>query len=53
VRQALDTYEADLKTRGADTGNVTRVRMHLPERLLDRAVACSRSANCESGAIGW
>lgn len=39
VRQALDTYEADLKTRGADTGNAMRVRMHLPERLLDRAVA--------------
>jgi integrase len=38
VRQALDTYEADLKTRGADTGNVTRVRTHLSERLLDSAV---------------
>jgi integrase len=39
VAQALDDYEADLKTRGADAGNVTRVRSHLPARLLDKAVA--------------
>ena len=39
VAQALDGYEADLKTRGGDIGNVTRVRMHLPSRLLDKAVA--------------
>jgi integrase len=39
VAQALDGYEDDLKTRGGDLGNVTRVRMHLPPRLLDKAVA--------------
>jgi integrase len=39
LAEALDAYEADLKTRGADAGNVSRVRMHLPARLLDKAVA--------------
>ncbi len=39
VAQALDSYGADLKTRGGDAGNVNRVRMHLPARLLDKAVA--------------
>jgi integrase len=39
VREALDSYEADLKTRGGDTGNVTRVRMHVPAGLLGKAVA--------------
>jgi len=39
LSQALDAYEADLKTRGADAGNVSRVRMHLPARLRDKAVA--------------
>src|SRR5439155_16066703 len=37
--EALDSYEADLKTRGADTGNVTRIRCHLPARLRDKAIA--------------
>ena len=39
VGQALDSYEADLKTRGGDIGNVARVRMHLPAGLPDKAVA--------------
>jgi integrase len=39
VAQALDAYEADLKTRGAEPGNVRRVRVHLPTRLLDKTVA--------------
>jgi len=39
VGQALDSYEADLQTRGGDTGNVTRVRPHLPAGLLDKIVA--------------
>jgi hypothetical protein len=38
--QALDSYEADLKTRGGDIGNVARVRMHLPAGLQkDRGAA--------------
>jgi integrase len=39
VGEALDLYEADLKPRGGDTGNVTRVRAHLPAGLRDKAVA--------------
>jgi integrase len=38
VGQALDSYEADLKTRGGDIGNVARVRMHLPAGLRDKPV---------------
>jgi integrase len=29
IAAALDAYEKDLETRGGDTGNVTRVKMHL------------------------
>jgi integrase len=39
VRQALDRYEADLKTRGGDTHNVNRVRIHLPPALAGKSVA--------------
>ncbi len=39
VGQALDGYEADLKTRGGDTGNVSRVRPRLPAGLRDKMVA--------------
>jgi hypothetical protein len=31
VTKALERYEADLETRGGDTGNVDRVRAHLPD----------------------
>jgi integrase len=37
--EALDTYEANLKARGADTGNASRVRAHLPPTLLSKPVA--------------
>src|SRR5215471_5401916 len=30
VRQAVDRYEGDLKTRGGDIQNVNRLRIHLP-----------------------
>jgi integrase len=43
LREALDTYEADLKTRGGDIGNVARVRGHLSDRLLNKQV----------GALTW
>lgn len=39
VAQALDAYEADLKTRSGDTSNVSRVRGHLSQSLLDKVVA--------------
>jgi integrase len=39
VEQALAAYEADLRTRGGDIGNVARVRVHLPAGLLNKPVA--------------
>ena len=39
VAKALDRYEADLKARGGDAGNVSRVRGHLPNSLLTKTVA--------------
>jgi integrase len=39
VGDALDRYEVDLKTRGGDTGNVTRVRRRLSEPLVQRPAA--------------
>ena len=39
VATALDTYEADLETRGGDAGNATRVRGHLSDTLLRTSVA--------------
>lgn len=39
VDLALAAYEADLMTRGADIGNVARVRKHLPIGLRNKAVA--------------
>jgi integrase len=38
LRKALDAYEADLKVRGGDTGNVARVRCHMPDALLKKEV---------------
>lgn len=37
--EALDSYQADLKTRAGDLGNVARVRGHLPQKLLNKPVA--------------
>jgi len=39
VRKALDDYEADIKARGGDTSNVSRLRAHLSAQLFDKAVA--------------
>jgi integrase len=39
VAGALDAYEADLRLRGGDTGNVKRIRLHLPESLAAKTVA--------------
>ena len=39
VGKALDQYEANLNIRGADIGNVSRVRAHLPESLAAKSVA--------------
>jgi hypothetical protein len=39
VAGALDSYEADLRIRGADVAAVPRVRLHLAVRLLVKGVA--------------
>ena len=39
IREALDNYEADLKARSGDIENVTRLRAHLNDRLLDKPVS--------------
>jgi hypothetical protein len=39
VAWALDEYERDLKTRGGDIGNVSRVRRRLPDGLAKKSVA--------------
>ncbi|HEY7991542.1 MAG TPA: hypothetical protein VID77_09140, partial [Stellaceae bacterium] len=36
---ALNAYEQDLRTRGGDPGNVTRVRSHLAADMLQRTVS--------------
>jgi integrase len=39
IAKALDQYQADLKIRGGDTGNVARVRAHLTDTLAEKTVA--------------
>jgi integrase len=36
VTQALNAYEADLKTRGGDAGNVARVRVHMTHAVASK-----------------
>jgi integrase len=38
VAEALDLYEADLRTRGGDAANVGRVRLHMPNSLAAKTV---------------
>ena len=38
VAHALDAYEADLKTRGADVANVQRIRAHMTNGLADKLI---------------
>jgi integrase len=39
ISEALDTYQADLRTRGGDVSSVARVRKHLPPALSGKLVA--------------
>src|SRR5262249_3836622 len=39
VAEALDDYERDLRARGGLTGNVSRVRHHLPPSLATKPVS--------------
>ncbi len=43
LAKALDQYEADLKTRGGDLGNIARLRRHVPRLLLDKDVSALTS----------
>jgi integrase len=38
VKQAIDAYEANLKTRGREVGNVQRIRVHMTNRLASRLI---------------
>jgi hypothetical protein len=44
VAKALAEYEADLKVRNGDTGNVVRARGHLSAEMLDRTVSSLNAA---------
>jgi integrase len=48
IFRALEGYEADLRTRGGDIGNVARVRGHLPENLGTKRVALLTSRDLRS-----
>src|SRR5262249_23275675 len=52
VTEALDRYEADLDTRGGDTGNVSRVRAHLSERFGGRDIALLTARDLRSWRDG-
>jgi len=52
VTEALDRYEADLDTRGGDTGNVSRVRAHLSERFAGRDIALLTARDLRSWRDG-
>jgi integrase len=52
VATALDKYEADLKTRGGDAGNVHRLRLHVGQNLLDKAVTDLSSAELKDWRDG-
>ena len=39
VREAIDRYEADLKARAGDVGNIGRLRSHLTHELLGKPVS--------------
>ena len=43
LAKVLDQYEADIETRRGDTGNVRRVRVHLPKELADKTIASLNS----------
>jgi integrase len=48
VADALDKYEADLRSRGGDVNNVARVRAHLPQKLARKLVSSAAKADFKS-----
>jgi integrase len=45
VKAALDRYEDDLKSRGGDLNNVARARLHLTDKLANKAVGSLTKAD--------
>ena len=52
VREALNSYEQDLKARGGDTASVARVRLHTPDTLMDRAVGLLTAGDLKAWCSG-
>jgi integrase len=52
VAEALDAYEDDLRARGADATAVDRVRLHLPTRLMDKAVGLLKANDLKTWRNG-
>jgi integrase len=52
IAKALDQYQADLKIRGGDAGNVARVRAHLADTLADKTVALVTARDLRSWRDG-
>lgn len=48
VSVALDRYDANLEARGADVGNVARVRNHLTDGLAERPIALLTAHSLET-----
>jgi integrase len=52
IAKALDQYQADLKIRGGDAGNVARVRAHLTHALAEKTVALVTARDLRSWRDG-
>lgn len=52
IAKALDQYQADLKIRGGDAGNVARVRAHLTDALAEKTVALVTARDLRSWRDG-
>jgi hypothetical protein len=52
VKAALDRYETDLESRGADPNNVKRTRRHLTEKLANKAVGSLTKADLKTWRDG-
>jgi len=52
IAKALDQYEADLRIRGGDLGNVARVRAHLSDSLASKTIELVTSRDLRSWRDG-
>jgi integrase len=51
VAEAVDAYQADLRVRGGDVGNATRIRAHLPDSLAGKAAATLAARDFKSWRV--